>query len=340
MKTNNIFICCCFIILFGCKKDPVVAETSLCPAEGLIQTFTTPDGEEFFIYEDGAAYTNSNGSCNFELQYFDAKFIAINYETIATETFLITDEGDLFPTKSNFYEDFENTSEIEDLFVSSLTDTHLYWTSFTLQSPATPEVADYTNLFQCIMNGTCTFIDNKIEVIKDPTDASNQVLQLTSISPTAAMVTSKTSISSSLNFYPKDSELWFEADYYILDGMPFSIVDFESTYFFQEPGPRIVIRERKLELENKFGSKLNFENTSAATISPKQWFTLKVHLKFSDVQDGVIEIWQDGIPIISTVGINLPISNSIQNILEVGATASSIGCILLMDNIRISNTPF
>jgi len=49
----------------------------------------------------------------------------------------------------------------------SVSDTNLYWNSFTLQSPAAPEVSDYVALRQCILNGTCTFIDNKIELVAD-----------------------------------------------------------------------------------------------------------------------------------------------------------------------------
>jgi len=76
------------------------------------------------------------------------------------------------------------------------------------------------------------------------------------------------------------------------------------------------------------------------TIPQGEWFTVKVHLKYSNENDGIIELWQDGALLISTAGINLPTSNSIQNVLEVGVTATSIGCILLFDNMRISEIPF
>jgi len=326
------------IFMVGCKNnDPSLLST--CSTEELLARFITTNGEEAFIYKDGKLYSSTNGTCNFELQYFDSNFMVSNYLTNSDGTFLLMGD-DLFPTKNNYTEDFEDSSSFKDLFISNPSDTSLYWTNFTLQSPGAPEVSDYVALSQCILGGTCSFIDNKIELTTDPEDALNTVLKFTSVPPTADMVTSKSSISSTINFYTKNSEVWFEADYLIESGMPFSIVDFENSYFFGHPGPRVVIRNNKLEFENKFGNKLNLNNNSGISITKNQWFTLKVHLKYSNSKEGIIELWQDGKPIISTAGINLPTSNSIQNILEVGATASPEGCVLLFDNMRISQTEF
>lgn len=340
MKSLIIFICF-ILILFSCKKeDEFPLEITGCPSDGLLETFTSSDGLEIFIYENGEFYSNTSGACNFELQYFTSDFLETNYLTTNEGTFLIAEDNELFPVKNTYTEDFESGATFVDLFVSSLNDTNKYWTNFTLQSSSAQEVSDYVALSQCILDGTCTFIDNKIELINDPSNASNTVLKFTSVPPTGNMVTSKSSISSSISFYPKNSEVWFQADYYIESGLPFSIVDFENSHFFQHPGPRVIIRNNKLEFENKFGSKINIENNSGITILQNEWFTLKVHLKYSNENDGIIELWQDGVKIISVTGINLPTSNSIQNILEVGATASSDGCILLFDNMRISEIPF
>ena len=134
--------------------------------------------------------------------------------------------------------------------------------------------------------------------------------------------------------------MWFEADYYIQEGMPFTLVDFENSYFEGSPGPRVVIRNNKLELENKFGSKLRFESNDAGTITTGVWFTVKVHLKFSNSENGIIELWKDGENIISTTGVNLPTANAIQNILEIGISATNVETTLLMNNLRISDTEF
>jgi hypothetical protein len=287
MKHSIIII---FLILFiGCAKDNnLPQEVSACSSDGLLESVTSPDGQEIYIYENGELYTNVNGLCNFELQYFDSDFLNTNYLTDASGTFLIESNGELFPTKSDFIETFENSITFPNLFIRSLTDTNLYWTNFTLQSPAAPAVSDYVALSQCIIEGTCTFIDNKIELVNDPTDNTNKVLKFTSVAPSAEMVTSKSSMSSTINFYQKNSDIWFEADYLIESGIPFSIVDFENSYFYQSPGPRVVIRNNKLEFENKFGEKINIDNNSGMTISQNQWFTLKIHRKYSNENNGII----------------------------------------------------
>ncbi len=340
MKIRAIIALSILIFFASCKDNGLDDELNGCDTNGLLEQFTTIEGEDIFIYEDGKAYTNNSGLCTFVLQYFDPNFLQDNYITTTAGTFLITDGGELFPTKSNFIEDFESYSTFTDLFITSASDTNLYWSSFTLQSPAAPEVPDYVELRRCILEGTCDFIDNKIELVTDPTNASNKVLKFTSVAPTSNMITAKSSISSALNYYAKGSEVWYQADYYIESGMPFSLVDFENGYFDKSPGPRVVIRGNKIEFENKFGAKLNIDNNSGITISQNQWFTLKVYLKYSNENDGIIELWQDGISIISTTGINLPASNSIQNLVEVGISATPVGSVLLLDNMRISETSF
>lgn len=340
MQLNLIIACLILILLNSCKTNDLDSELVGCSNDGLLEKFTTPNGESVYIYEDGKAYSENNGLCNFILQYFDPNFLQNNYVTNTSETFLIIGNGEFSPTKNNFIEDFENYTTFKDLFIMSVSDTNLYWNTFTVQSPAAPEVSDYVALRNCILESTCTFIDNKIELVTDPTDASNMILKFTSVAPTAEMVTSKSSISSTINYFEKGSEVWFQADFYIESGTPFSLVDFENSYFDQHPGPRVVIRDNKIEFENKFGAKLNIDNTSGIAISQNQWFTLKVHLKYSNETDGIIELWQDGIPIISATGINLPTSNSIQNILEIGVSASSTGSVLLLDNMRISEISF
>jgi Polysaccharide lyase len=335
--TISLLISSLGAILFGgCKQE----ETNDCRSKGaILETFITPEGKEAYIFENGAAFINNNGSCEFVLQYFDPNFLSNNYKVDATGKFLITNEG-LFPVKNEFIDNVQSYSVFTDLFIKSIADTHLYWSGFTLQSPAAKTVSDYVALRKCILDGTCTFFDNKIELASDPLIVTNQVLKFTSVAPTPRMVTAKTSIESEINFFEKDADLWFQADYFLESGTPFSIADFENSYFDEGPGPRVVIRNNVLSVENKFGAKKEYFQSSPVSIPSKKWFTVKVHLKFNNLTAGVIELWQDGIKVISATGINLPTSNSIQNRVEVGVTATSVGCVLFMDNIKISSSPF
>ncbi|VAW28890.1 hypothetical protein MNBD_BACTEROID06-1316 [hydrothermal vent metagenome] len=337
MRRIKTLILLLIIGLAACKnkEEPVQA----CSPEGLLDSFTTQDGIEVFIYENGDLYTIKEGSCIFELQYFNPAQLENSYQIDVNDTFLVAG-SDLFPVKNNYVEDFESATAFTDLFVASIADTHLFWTHFTLQSPLVPEVEDYIALRNCILDGSCTFKDNKIELAPDPINANNQTFKFTSVAPTANMITAKASITSEINYFTQGSDVWFQADYYIESGMPFSLVDFESGFFDQSPGPRVVLRGGKLEIENKFGTKINYENTTSTKMPTNKWFTLKVHLKYSSNEDGVIEMWQNGEQLISTTGISFPFSNAIIDRLEVGISSTPEGCVMYVDNIRISETAF
>lgn len=332
------------LLLVNCSTDaePIVeTETPVdasCTTEGLLENFVDNNGNDIHIYEDGKLYVNNNGTCEFQFQYFEPNFESQNYTTNASGTFLNND-SELIAVKNSFLEDFEKSNFI-DLFSSDINDPNLFWTSFTLQSPQAKTVPEYVALSKCILEETCDFLDNRITLVEDPTDSANKVLEFNSVAPTADMVVSKCSMSSVLGYFKKGDDLWFEAEYYIKDGIPFTLVDFENSYFEGSPGPRVVIRNNKLELENKFGAKLQFKPNSAPDITGATWFTVKVHLQFSNTEEGILELWQDGVKIVSATGINLPTSNAIQNVLEVGISATNTNTVLLIDNLRISDTAF
>jgi len=73
----NIIIYPVIILLLvnsGCKED--VVESSGCPDNvPVLESFTTQEGQDIIIYEDGTAYVNDNDICTFVLQYFDPNFV-------------------------------------------------------------------------------------------------------------------------------------------------------------------------------------------------------------------------------------------------------------------------
>ncbi len=344
-KNNSVFLLVISLLL-GCGKDSAEEITEAlpeastpCSQEGLLEFFTDPEGNRIFIYGNGETFLEKDGKCQFELQYFDPSFIETNYETNASGTFLL-DDGDLIAIKNDFLEDFESKNDFKDLFALEATDPDLFWTNLTLQSPQAKSVSEYVALSQCLLAGACDFLDNRVDMVPDPSDGENLVVQFTSEAPTLDMVTAKCSLSSLLTYFEKGSDIWYEADYFIVEGMPYSIVDFESSFFEFSPGPRVVISGGKLAFNNKFGAKNQYESNSDTTVPVGEWFTVKVHLRFSNTQDGILELWQNGEQLIGTTGINLQTSNALQNILEVGISATSDATTLLMDNIRISNSAF
>jgi len=330
-----------FLFLSCSNTDETVPNATIdCnPGQTVINSFENSDGINS-IYDDGKLFILNNGSCSFFGQYFDPDFLEDNYAITDQGIFIRTDTNELFPINNNFIDTFENYDSFLSLFVQSTTDLDKFWNNMTLQSPAAPNLEDYVALRNCIFENTCDFIDNKIELVPDPTVATNTVLKFTAVAPTADMVTSKASLASVLPYFTKNDDLWFQADYFLNENKPYSLVDFESSFFFGSPGPRIIIRNNQIAFENKFGTKILYVQSNGISIPTASWFTLKVHLKFSDTNDGVLQVWQDDTLILDTTGINLPTSNAVQNSLEMGISASDVSSIIYMDNLRISDTSF
>ncbi|WP_161634430.1 heparin lyase I family protein [Aquimarina pacifica] len=349
---NSTFITISLLLvssLFGsCSSDNTTAasntqdETSLScnPDIKVLTSFSDENGVNY-IYEDGTFFIVENDECTFILQYFEQDFESTNYTTTSEGVFIRLSENEALPVKNNFEENFQGYNSFTELFLQSSDDYFTkHWTGMTLLSPTTPTLSQYSELMDCILDETCDFNDNRIALIADPLQAQNTILEFNAVTPSEDIVTSKASIQSTLSYFTQNDELWYQADYYLKEGTPYSIVDFENSYFFGSPGPRIVIKNDLLTLENKFGTKIQYQQTNNVSVPRNQWFTIKVFLKYNDTDTGEIKVWQDNNLIINSTGINLPTSNSIQNVIELGITATNEACILYLDNIKIADAPF
>lgn len=321
----------------SCTTSPTTPVT--CPPDkDILTTLTDTDGNLYKIAADGNVYKVVGTSCEFFLKYFEPNFEANNYEHRGDSVFLKSPDG-LFPTRSNFFEDFERYTAFTDLFVQAMADTDRNWNTMVLQSPLSPTIADYVALRSCILKETCTFKDNRIDLAADPVKPANRVLKFTAVPPSASMVTSKSSIENTIAYFGKGSELWYEARYFFSKNLPYSIADFESQWFDQSPGPRIVVSGGALAVENKFGSKLMFRQSNPIPVPMGAWVTVKIHFVFDDIS-GRVELWQDGTRVLDVQAPTLPLLNAIQTNLEVGISATSADCVLYVDDVRLSNTPF
>ena len=306
----------------------------------MLASFVVETGETAILTQSGEAYVQDHNGCTFLLQYFTPGWDDIYVET-DSGIYITTDEGDLFAIENSFIDDMEVYTAFPDMIAMSIDDTLKHWTSFTLQSPLAPTLEAYVALRACILYGSCDFLDNRQDISTDPADATNQVLKCTAVPPSADMVTSKSSIERGFIYFKEGDDLWFESRFFISSGMPFSLVDFENRYFDQSPGPRLIISGNKLAIENKFEEKITYYPPEVAPDVPVgEWFTVKVHLTFSTNNSGVIEVWQNNTLVMSVNGVNLPLGNSIQNSLEIGVTATDIGCVLLVDDVRLADAPF
>jgi Polysaccharide lyase len=333
---RRFFLAASFLLaLAACKKYDD------CPSGVAVLEEYTIDGQDVAIYADGNAYIKKRGLCSDPIAYFDPDFATKNYVIDSTRIYIRTDAGDLFPTRNHYQEDFEGYANFLDLFATSVQDTDKYWVTFTAQSPDNPEISDYVALRQCIMNGTCAFTDNKMELVEEPGNAANHCIKLTAVKPSRKMVTSKMSFDSPLPYFVKGMDLWYQADYFMVGSThPYSLVDFENPFFESSPGPRIVFEGNALAWENKFGAKDKTGQTLPVSVPTDRWFTLKVHIFFTNTADGLLEIWQDGQQVLRANGKTLPTANSIQSSLEVGISATSDATVLYVDNLRISDVAF
>jgi hypothetical protein len=186
------------------------------------------------------------------------------------------------------------------------------------------------------LDGSCSFVDNRIDLLEDPINAANHLIKFTSVAPSPQMVTSKASMETSLFFAEKGDEVWYEADYFIESGMPFTLMDLENQWFEESPGIRVFIDESQaLAVELKYGSKPTYYQNEVTKVSfpVGEWVNVKVNFLLDEGTAGLIQVWQDNVLIIDTTGKTLPTYNSVQTNLEVGITASSVATVLYMDNI-------
>lgn len=320
--------------LAACKKY------TDCP-EGVdrLESFTV-EGKDVSIYADGNAYLQKRGLCGEAIPYFDPDFMQLHYHIDSAGVWIRSDEGQLFPTRNRYLDDFESYSNLLDVFATSVQDTDKYWVTFTAQGPDNPEVADYVDLRKCIMAGTCSFTDNEMALVADPGNADNHVLRFTAVKPSRGMVTSKMSFDSPLPYFVLGTDCWFQADFKIEGDYPYSLVDLENPYFEGSPGPRIVIMNGALAWENKFGAKDKVLQTNPVALPQNQWFTLKVHMFFTNTTQGQVEIWQDGALVLRASGKTLPTYHSVQSSLEVGISSTDVATSLLLDNVRVSDIAF
>jgi hypothetical protein len=297
------------------------------------------DGDiRYLVLTDGNVYQDSANDCKLVGRYFTPGFERDNYTHVGAAVFIKTPDGP-FPVRTEYRESFERYGAFKDLFLTSINDTDKYWNAMTLQSPLAPTIPEYVALRTCILSGACTFKDNRIDLVTEPIGAINPVLKFTAVRPTPGMITSKSSIESTIGYFAAGDDLWFQARYFFTDAFPYSIADFESQWFDLSPGPRIVFDNGALAMENKFGSKQKYRQANPVPVPKNQWVTIKLRLKF-DATSGILELWQDGNKILSTLGPTLPLSIAIQTNIEVGITSTDSACVLYMDDLRISKNGF
>lgn len=212
------------------------------------------------------------------------------------------------------------------------------FSSFTLQSPGAPTVESYVALRKCILENTCNFIDNRIEISTEEVHSGDQSLRFYAVAPPEGIV-SKSCVDTLLLHFTEGDDLWFSAWYYVESGTPTTIADFETSAMKWGPGPRILLGSEnpQVRVELKHFDKPTYrqEPDSAVPFPSQQWVHVALHLTLSAGNDGVIEVWQDCEQIIDSEGRNLPKRSAILDRMQVGITATNQETVLYVDDVLL-----
>ena len=273
-----------------------------------------------------------------EKDYYENNYIVIDQ----TVNRWVTPLAIFIPVKRHLQDNFENANTIHNLIGFDRG-----WTDVIVQSPAAPRKNDYINLRNSIFFGLSDFIDNRVEPSPAVVYTGSRALYTHAVAKTSEMVVSKAFLGSQSLHYLKGDDVWFSAMYYIdpEEGTPQTIMDLETSWYRERPGLRLMITDvGHLQVELKWIIRLKYRQLGGQEVQfPKgQWVHIETHYYLSDEDDGVIEIWQDGVKIIDEQGQTLPIASTIYNYLEIGITAhnsDSEDVTVYVDDMVISDQP-
>jgi hypothetical protein len=348
MRSTHAFLAIGSILLTAAVCAVVVALSRRSPSIA-----PPPDAEvERTLVDKGITYKLHRGNLYrvdeqaqkwvFAQRVYDPDFYAKNYVERDGAIYRIGPDSKPIPVKRSFSEDFEGVPHFSELIGLDRG-----WTSCELQSPKTPTVSDYVKLRNRILKRESDFLDNRIEPSGDVVHGGAMSLKCVSVSPSRGMVTAKASLSTELLHFVNGDDVWMSLWCHVPSGsgMPFTVLDLETTWIQQYPGMRIVIADGKhacFQLK-AFEHPYYRQQPGKEIVFPKgKWVHLKAHLKLSDRDDGEIELWQDGQQIVDARGPTLVLEHAIYNSLEIGITAyNELGksATLYVDDVRISDEP-
>jgi hypothetical protein len=192
------------------------------------------------------------------------------------------------------------------------------------------------------------FLDNRVAPDAGVAHGGSNCLTCVSVPPARGMVTAKASLSTELLHFVKGDDVWISlwcrvpAD----SGMPFTVLDLETTWIEQHPGIRVVIEDGRhvcLQLKSLGNPSYRQPRGKEVEFPRGRWVRLRLHLGLTETPDGVIEVWQDERKIIDTRGQTLVLARAIYNSLEIGITAyneQGRPATLHIDDVAIGTEPF
>lgn len=304
----------------------------LVPALSPTTEFTLGDGRRVKA-ENGLGYSFEGGGWVEVAELHPPDWFEKNYRVAADcSVSRVLDDGSALPIQREFSDDFEKTADVRTMFSPTPG-----WASMTLQSPLAPTVQDYVKLRQCIVDGSCAFKDNRIDLREE---GGRRHLRLTAVSK-GTLVTSKTSIETGLTYALRGDDVKLALKVRLVEGAPFSLLDFESSFVDVGPGPRLVLyggeggTPLNLGVEMKFLDKPQFRQSTPVPFPSGRWVALEVRYRL-DERAGRIEVWQDGVKVLDAMGQTLALPDVVVDRVEVGVTATDGACVVDIDDVRFT----
>jgi len=275
---------------------------------------------------------------NFVNEPYETGFYEKNFELESGVIYRKDSEtGQRYSVLRHFGDGFENVTTINDLI-----GVERGWTNFTLQSPEAPTVADYTKLAHQILIGEGDFLDNRVEPSTEQAHSGQQSLRTLAVAPEHSSIC-KASLHSTLLYFVKGDHVWFSAWYYFEKVGEFNtLMDLESTFVRNHPGMRIRLNQGYLDIElAKWVPNPMYRQPKENRIPFPlgQWVHLEAHFLLSDLENGIVQLWQDDELIIDVRGKTLPFAAAVYDDLEIGLSSHSFGpdaAILYVDDLIIS----
>lgn len=313
-----------------------------------------PDSEvELSVTEKGTTYklgkgglyqvNERSGRWEFVKQIYDPGYRDKNYVERDGATFRKVGDGKTVPVKRSFTDGFEGATRFADLI-----GLERGWTSCDLNSPKAPTTRDHVTLRNRLLKGESDFLDNRVEPSAEVVHGGRTALKCVSVPPGQGMVTAKASLSTELLHFVKGDDVWISMWCHVPagSGVPFTVLDLETTWLYNQPGMRIVIEDGKhacFQLSKWFGNPFHRQPKGKEVPFPTgRWVHLRARLGLTEKHDGVIELWQDGKKVIDTRGQTLVLPHAIYNSLEIGISAyneKGKAGTLYVDDVSISTEP-
>lgn len=312
------------------------------PGEGVVLT-ATEKGVTYKVHGGNAYRVDARtGRWHLVQRVYDPDFRAKHYVERDGAIFRKADDGTPVAVRRRFADGFEDAARLADLIGLDRG-----WTSCSLQSPRAATVADYVALRKRILADGADFLDNRLEPDDKLAHGGTTSLRAFSVPPARGMVTAKASLSTELLHFVKGDDVWISLWCRVPPdgGMPFTVLDLETTWIENHPGIRVAIQDgRHVCLQLKSLGNPYYRQPAGKEIDfPRgRWVRLRVHLGLTDADDGTIEVWQDDRKIIDTRGRTLVLADAIYNSLEIGITAygeQGRPATLFVDDVEISTEP-